>query len=53
MDVSVTADATDSNRISLGVDVADQTLTAPAREILSRFPFAFAITTGAERLARN
>jgi fatty-acyl-CoA synthase len=53
MDASVTVDATNSNRISLCVDVADQALTAPAREILSRFPFAFTITTGAQRPARN
>jgi fatty-acyl-CoA synthase len=51
MDASVTVDATDSNRISLCVNVADQALTAPAKEILSRFPFAFTITTGAQRPA--
>jgi fatty-acyl-CoA synthase len=43
MDASVTVDPTDSNRISLCVNVADQALTAPAREILSRYPFAFTI----------
>jgi hypothetical protein len=49
----VTVAATDSNRISLCVEVADQALTAPAGEILGRFPFAFTITTGAQRPARN
>jgi fatty-acyl-CoA synthase len=53
MDASVTVAATDSNRISLCVEVADQALTAPAGEILGRFPFAFTITTGVIRAPRH
>ena len=46
---SVTVGARNSTGISLSVDVADQALTARAREVLVRFPFPFSITTGAEQ----